>query len=135
MDAALGTKLGGFIAGFENLACETNQFMDDEDEFVDAVDGRDEEEEDEGLSERDDGDAGEDDGGFGDDDFGDFGDFNEPPESEDEDQVHDPDVETTAQRERIHIHNPGATELHTIEDVSPPIVPPLLIPLANREIS
>jgi hypothetical protein len=110
--------------------------MDDEDEFVDAVDGREEEE---GSSDQEDREEAEDDdGGFGDDDFGDFGDFNEHPESEDEDQVYeeyDPDVEEAAQQtERIQMHDTSTIEPHTIEEASPPIVPPLIF-FSHKEIS
>ena len=108
--------------------------MDDEDEFVDAVEGREEEEE--GLSDQEDGEEpGDDDGGFGDDDFGDFGDFNEQQESE-EDQVHEeyvPDIEEAAQRpETIQIDDSNAGEPDTIEEGSPPIVPPLIFFLTKK---
>lgn len=121
-----------FIAGIQSFAC--TKIMDDEDEFVDAVDGREEEE---GLSGQEDGDeAGDNDDGFGDDDFGDFGDFNEQQGSEDEDEVHeeyDPDVEETAQRaKRIQMHEPSAVERDTIEEASSPLVPPLIFFLTKK---
>jgi hypothetical protein len=72
--------------------------MDDEDEFVDAVEERDEES---GANDENKSDApANEEDGFGDDDFGDFGDF-AAEQGDDDNEVHeeyDPELEERTQR-------------------------------------
>ena len=101
--------------------------MDDEDEFVDAVEERDDEE----LEDK--GDGGEekkaDDEGFGDDDFGDFGDFEEQQQATDE--VVDYDEECDPHPENFRQRNEGLRIQHSssvpplIESEVPEIVTPI----------
>jgi hypothetical protein len=101
--------------------------MDDEDEFVDAVEQREEEDTVNGEDENDA--TADDQEGFGDDDFGDFGDFAaEQDDDDDEDeQVHeeyDPDVEE--QSRKIQPIATGETQIQPPRDsLKPPLVSPL----------
>ena len=102
--------------------------MDDEDEFVDAVDGREDEEEEDSTREGDSGEIEDDDEGFGDDDFGDFSNFAEQQESEEEDEGqedYDPEVEeTTRGAEQMRLQEPAAMTQPSIDTSTPPIVLP-----------
>jgi hypothetical protein len=101
--------------------------MDDEDEFVDAVDGRENEDEEDSIHDGDAGEIEDDDGGFGDDDFGDFGNFAEQQESEEEDEDqkdYDPEVEETTRRaEQMRLQEHAATMQPSIDTSTPLIVP------------
>lgn len=106
--------------------------MDDEDEFVDAVEERDEEE----LDDQDDGGAehivdGE---GFGDDDFGDFGDFEEQQVPECSHDLRTEEFRQTNKGLRIQDSSPMPPP---IEMEIPEIVPllPLLPDLFERNSS
>lgn len=110
--------------------------MDDEDEFVDAVDTR-EGEEDFGISNFRAGDVG-DDAGFNDDDFGDFA---EQEESDADDEVHedyDPEVEETARRaEQIRIQDTSRPDQPIDATGKRPIVhhPPVIANERNSSTS
>lgn len=113
--------------------------MDDDEEFVDAVDGRENDEEEDSAREEDnEEEVDDDDGGFGDDDFGDFGDFGEQHESEEEEELHedyDPEVEETAQRiEGIRIQAPVESIQPTMDISTPPIVPPIRTPILMKKL-
>jgi hypothetical protein len=97
--------------------------MEDEDEFVDAVEERDEEN---GVTDEAESDAPTDEGdGFGDDDFGDFGDF-AAEQDDDDDEVHEEyDPELEEQTQRIRHVPPREPE---ICPPSTPTKPPLVHP-------
>jgi hypothetical protein len=104
--------------------------MDDEDEFVDAIDGR-EEEEDIGSKDFRAEEVG-DDAGFDDDDFGDFAEQEENDEVYDE---YDPEVEeNTRKTEQIRIQDTPIPEEPKVATEKRPIVRHLPI-IANERNS
>jgi len=133
--------LGGSVALFDKFGNLSQRHhlrghrMDDEDEFVDAVEERDDDELD------DEGDGGEEhsnDGeGFGDDDFGDFGDFEEQQVPHEAEDSHDLKTEEFRQRnEGLRIQDSSPMHL-PIEAEAPEIVPllPFLPDLFARNSS
>jgi hypothetical protein len=97
--------------------------MDDEDEFVDAVEQREEEDT---VNGEDENDAPADDQeGFGDDDFGDFGDFAAEQDDDDEDEhVHEEyDPEHEEQSRKTESTPTRETQIQPLTDsLKPPLV-------------
>jgi hypothetical protein len=97
--------------------------MDDEDEFVDAVEGREEEGTD-STDEKSGNEGVDDDGGFGDDDFGDFAEEEDEDEDDEVHEEYDPEVEeSTRNLQEIHTSEVTA-ELVSAETSRTPIVCP-----------
>ena len=121
-----GSKIS-FQSGSKRPCAEqvelTLREMDDEDEFVDASEGREDEEREKEETRAGEHEEGEDEGEADneEDDFGGFGDFDEDDEYEDHDE-YDPEAEEKAQQ--MHSHPSTLTEQLSIDVDVPRIVPP-----------
>jgi hypothetical protein len=108
--------------------------MDDEDEFVDAVDGRDE---DENLDSRDFRAEEVDNGaGFDDDDFGDFAEQEESDADDGAYEEYDPEaIEAARKAEQVRIEDTSNLDQPTITTGKRPIVHHVLIVTNERNSS